>query len=264
MNTIRTIAAPRTTSPDANPVPGVRPGLRRSGRTRPGPRRSGCTRPGRLGLLLDLGLSPGVFYGAQALGTGLTASLLAATVAAGARLAWTTARTRRIDGLNALMLGTYALMLLIALVARDERILLARDPATSALAGLIFLASCATPTPALAHLARRFRPRAGTDCRHAHAALRRQTAVWGTALTAEAAARFVLLFTLPTEVVPGLSTGLELAVLAPLLLWTMWDRRLLRPAAAVAPTGEADEPPSGARRPVRRGDDGESSGARGR
>ncbi|MFF8942056.1 VC0807 family protein [Streptomyces sp. NPDC014864] len=233
MNTIRTIAAPRTT----NPASGVRPGLRRSGRTR----------PGRLDLLLDLGLSPGVFYGAQALRAGLTASLLAATVAAGARLAWTTARTRRIDGLNALMLGTYALMLLIALVARDERILLARDPATSALAGLVFLASCATPTPALAHLARRFRPRPGTDCRHAHAVLRRQTAVWGIALTAEAAARFVLLFTFPTEVVPGLSTALELAVVATLFLWTTWDRRRLRSAAVAAPTGDAAEQPSGAR-----------------
>ncbi|MFJ8196716.1 VC0807 family protein [Streptomyces sp. NPDC096152] len=233
MNTIRTIAAPRTT----NPAPGVRPGRRRSGRTR----------PGRLGLLLDLGLSPGVFYGAQALGTGVTASLLAATAAAGARLAWTTARTRRIDGLNALMLSTYALMLLIALVARDERILLARDPAGSGLAGLVFLASCATPTPALAHLARRFRPRAGTDCHHAHAVLRRQTAVWGIALTAEAAARFVLLFTLPTEVVPGLSTALELAVVAPLFLWTTWDRRRLRSAAPAAPTGDAAEPPSDGR-----------------
>ncbi|MER6983500.1 hypothetical protein [Streptomyces carpinensis] len=45
-------------------------------------------RTGHVGLLLDLGLPSGVFYGAQALGVARTPSLLAATAAAGARLAW--------------------------------------------------------------------------------------------------------------------------------------------------------------------------------
>ncbi|MEU0598554.1 VC0807 family protein [Streptomyces sp. NPDC006393] len=191
----------------------------------------GTARAGRLGLLLDLGLSPGVFYGAQALGAGITASLLAATAAAGARLAWTTARSRRIDGLNTLMLGSYALMLLLALLARDERMLLARDPASSALAGLVFLASCATGTPALAYLSRRFHPGARAGAPRTRGTLRFETAVWGVALTAEAAARFVLLFTLPVEAVPGVSTTVELAVIALLLPWTIRRRR--RAAAAV-------------------------------
>ncbi|WP_030184716.1 VC0807 family protein [Streptomyces sp. NRRL S-813] len=192
---------------------------------------TGTSGAGRLGLLLDLGLSPGVFYGAQALGAGITASLLAATAAAGVRLVWTAARSRRIDGLNTLMLGCYALMLLLAVLARDERMLLARDPVSSALAGLVFLATCAAGTPALAYLSRRFHPAAGPGASRAPNALRFETAVWGVALTAEAAARFVLLFTLPVEAVPGVSTTVELGVIALLLPWTIRRRR--RAAAVV-------------------------------
>ncbi|MEU6478678.1 VC0807 family protein [Streptomyces sp. NPDC047017] len=180
---------------------------------------------GRLRLLLDLGLSPGVFYGAQALGAGITASLLAAAGAAGARLVWTTARARRIDALNALMLGSYGLMLLLVCLSRDERVLLARDPATSALAGLVFLASCATRTPALAYLARRFRPRAGANTPRTDRMFRRQTAVWGTALVAESALRFGLLLTLPVREVPAVSTAVEFATTALLVTWTVRYRR---------------------------------------
>ncbi|MEU7057061.1 VC0807 family protein [Streptomyces sp. NPDC046197] len=211
---------PAHSASGARAEPDVRPDVRSRAGSGHGPGRAG-----RLGLLLDLGLSPGVFYGAQALGSSITASLFAATAAAGTRLAWTTARRRRIDGLNALMLCSYALMLIMALLARDERVLLARDPATSALAGLVFLASCGMRTPALACLSQRLHPHPRFASPRVERALRLETAVWGAALTAEAAARFALLLSLPTAIVPGLSTGLELAVIALLLPWTVWHRR---------------------------------------
>ncbi|WP_316741660.1 hypothetical protein [Streptomyces sp. MK7] len=47
----------------------------------------------------------------------------------------------------------------------------------------------------------------------------------------EAAAGFVLLFTLPVEAVPGVSTTVELGVIAMLLSWTIRRRR--RAAAVV-------------------------------
>ncbi|GAA2908223.1 VC0807 family protein [Streptomyces mexicanus] len=201
----------------------------------PGPR--AVRRSARLSLVLDLGLSPGVFYGAQALGAGITPSLVAATVAAGARLAWTTARARRLDGLNALMMGSYGLMLLTALLAHDERVLLARDPATSALAGLVFLASCATGTPALAFLSRRLHPRAATGTERTQKMFRTETLVWGVALTVEAAARFVVVFTLPLRTAPGVSTTAELVVVAALVPWTIRHRR--RHAPTVPRPGDA-------------------------
>ncbi|GAA2228569.1 MULTISPECIES: VC0807 family protein [Kitasatospora] len=187
-----------------------------------------ATRARIIGLACDLGLSPAVFYGTQAAGCTVTTSLFAAAGAAGTRLLRTSVRSRRVDAPAGLMLGTYALMLVIALLARDERMLLARDPATSGLTGLVFLASCGTRTPALGYLTRRMHPGRAPDPPRVRRAVRLQTAVWGAALTAEAVIRLALLWTLPMTAVAGLSTGVELAVVAVLLAWTVWYRRRLR------------------------------------
>ncbi|MER6983499.1 hypothetical protein [Streptomyces carpinensis] len=124
-----------------------------------------------------------------------------------------------------LMLGSYALMLLLALLAHDERMLLVRDPATSALAGLLFLATCTRDTSALACLSRRLHRAAGAGMAWAPAALRFETAVWGAAPTAEAVAWFGLLDALPLQAVPGVLTAVELGVTALLLPWTIRGRR---------------------------------------
>ncbi|AEW98040.1 membrane protein [Streptantibioticus cattleyicolor NRRL 8057 = DSM 46488] len=193
---------------------------------------TGTRRAKAISLACDAGLSPATFYAGQAAGLSVTASLLAATGVAGAWLLWTAYRKRRIDALAGLMLATYALMLVIALLARDERMLLLRDPATSALAGLVFLASCATPTPALAYLGRRLHGRPLPDDPGMRRSVRMQTAVWGGGLVAEAAVRAAMLFLLPVTVTAGLSTVIELSVIGALLVWSAWCRRRARLALA--------------------------------
>lgn len=184
-------------------------------------------------LALDLGVSPLAYYGMLLAGVPTVPALLAATAVAGGWLLLTIALDRRVDGLAAFMVGMYGLMLLLAAATADPRLLLARDPVTSGLAGLVFLASCPTATPATAYLARRLHG-ATIDApglrRH-----RVQTAVLGAGLLAEAAVRLLLVAALPIDTVAGLSPAVEFAVLPVLLLWMAWYRRRgRRPAVAVA------------------------------
>ncbi|MFJ9775446.1 VC0807 family protein [Kitasatospora sp. NPDC101157] len=208
-----------------------------------GPDAGHSTRAARIGLAYDIGLSPATFYGCQAAGFPVTTSLMAATAAAGGRLLWSVLRSRHLDAVAVLMLATYALGLALTLPTHDARLLLLRDPATSALTGLVFLASCATRTPAIAYLARRL-PARGPDTPAAHSARRRLTALWGAALLAEAALRLVLVFTLPLSVVSGLSTAVEVVVVTALVMWTRRSRQRVRTAsqAAARPTALGHDP----------------------
>lgn len=174
-------------------------------------------------LALDLGVSPLAYYGMLVAGVPTVPALVAATAVAGIWLLVTIALDRRVDGLAAFMLGMYALMLVLAAATADPRVLLARDPVTSGLAGLVFLASWPTATPATAYLARRLHG-ATLDGR----ALRRhrvQTAVLGAGLVTEAAVRLLLVSALPVDVVAGLSPAIEFVVLPVLVLWMVVYRR---------------------------------------
>ncbi|GAA4206404.1 VC0807 family protein [Actinocatenispora rupis] len=174
-------------------------------------------------LALDLGISPLAYYGLFLAGVPTWRALLAATVVAGGWLLVTVALDRRVDGLAAFMLGMYAVMFGLAVATADERLLLVRDPLTSGLAGAVFLATCATATPATAYLARRVhRATVDADGMRRH---RVQTAVLGTGLVAEAAARMVLVFTLPVRVAAGVSPVVEFAVLPVLVGWMLAYRR---------------------------------------
>ncbi|MEV7598816.1 VC0807 family protein [Kitasatospora sp. NPDC089797] len=210
------------------------------------PEAAPSARARKIGLAYDIGLSPATFYGCQAAGCSITVSLLAATGVAGARLLWNIVRNRRLDAVTGLVLAAYVLGLAIALPTHDARLLLLRDPATSALAGLVFLASCATRTPAMAYLARRL-PERLPDTPAVRRGRLLSTALWGTGLLAEALVRMVLVFTLPVTVVNGLSTVVELVVVAGLVLWTRRYRRRMRAAfEAAAPAGAVGAGPVGA------------------
>lgn len=150
-------------------------------------------------------------------------ALVVATVVAAAWLTGTMVVRREAEVLSAFMLGSYGLMLAIAYLAEDERVLLLRDPATSGLAGLVFLVGCAVGRPATWYLARRLHGEAATDDKRAHTV---QTLVWGCGLLGESLVRVVLIFVLPPAVTAGLSTVVELAVLGVLLGWTIRYRAL--------------------------------------
>ncbi|TDP96734.1 VC0807 family protein [Labedaea rhizosphaerae] len=175
----------------------------------------------RLGL--DLGVSPLAYYGLLLSGVPTVPALIGATVVAGLWLLVTIALDRRVDGLAAFMVGMYAVMLGVAACTANPRVLLARDPLTSGLAGLVFLASLLTALPATAYLARRLH---GT--RIDGPALRKhrvQTVVLGLALVAEAALRLVMVAVLPLDVTAGLSPAVEFVVLPLVVGWMVWYRR---------------------------------------
>ncbi|MEU1626435.1 VC0807 family protein [Streptomyces sp. NPDC020096] len=179
-------------------------------------------RASRVSLAIDAGLAPATFYSARGLGLSLRASLLIATAVATARLVGTAVRNRKPDAVAAFVLGSYAVMLAIALLAHDERLLLARDPVTSALAGLVFLGSCAVGRPAIGLLSERIQ--LPHRAREPDPALRRsqtvQTAVWGTVLLVESAGRPALVYTLPINVTAGVGQLIEPMVLAVVGAWS--------------------------------------------
>ncbi|HZE38669.1 MAG TPA: VC0807 family protein [Stackebrandtia sp.] len=180
-----------------------------------------------ISVAIDVALSPAVFYGLTIAGFGTATALIGATATAGLRLAYTVIRSRKLDGLACFMVAMYGLMLLMVVLTRDERLLLSRDPLTSGIAGLAFLASCATSTPATAYIGRRLHGKVPDD----PTALRDsrvQTFVWGAALTAEAGVRMAMIFVLPVTVTAGVSPIIELAVIAVVAGWNLWYRKNLR------------------------------------
>lgn len=175
----------------------------------------------RLGL--DLGVSPLAYYGLLLSGVPTVPALIGATAVAGLWLLVTIALDRRVDGLAAFMVGMYAVMLGVAACTANPRVLLARDPLTSGLAGLVFLASLATAIPATAYLARRLH--GATLDGEALRKHRVQTVVLGIALVVEAVARLVLVAVLPIDVTAGLSPAVEFVVLPLVVAWMVWYRR---------------------------------------
>jgi hypothetical protein len=173
-------------------------------------------------LALDLGVSPLAYYGLAIAGVGTARALLAATIVAGGWLLCTMAHDRRVDGLAAFMLAMYGIMFALAAASSDERMLLARDPLTSGLAGLVFLGSCATSLPATAYLAHKLHGRPLHEGRRRHVV---ESLVLGTGLVVEAAVRLAVVCALPVGVAAGLAPGIEFAVLPLLVAWMVWHRR---------------------------------------
>lgn len=189
-------------------------------------------RPSRfLGLALDIGLAPAAYYLCLLIGFDNLGCLLAGTAAVTLRAGYLLCTRRSLDLVVGLMLLTNLVSVTAALLTSDARLILLRDPLTTTLIALVFLATCLLPRPALFHLAKR----TAGDTEHwdrriaADPGFRRPflvlTAVWASALLAEAIARAVLVYELPVQIMAGLSQVIELAVLAPLIAWTMWFRR---------------------------------------
>ncbi|MBE1469177.1 VC0807 family protein [Kibdelosporangium phytohabitans] len=184
------------------------------------------------GLVLDVGLSPICYYAAHLLGYDDVVCLLVGTAAVALRAAYLAAYRRRFDALLGFVLLMNVVSLGASALVGDARLILARDPMTTALIALVFLASCRMDRPAMFHLAKRMRSTgtAGWDERMTvEPGFRRPfvitTAVWGVALIAESAARGLLIYQLPIHVMAGLSQVIELAVIGPLVVWTVWFGR---------------------------------------
>ncbi|WP_203960898.1 VC0807 family protein [Actinocatenispora thailandica] len=192
-------------------------------------------RPVIVGLLTDLGVPIAVYYLLRALGVEPYQAMLGGTVAAGLRLAWVAVRSRRFDGIAALLAAMFAFGLVLSLVSGDPRFLLAKDSAMTGLAGLVFLGSAVAGRPAIYALHRRMvartpQARAATERLWAttppfRRIMTAMTVVWGVGLLAESAIRVALVYLLDLDVAVAASGLLQVVALVTLLGYTMIARR---------------------------------------
>ncbi len=193
---------------------------------------------------------PGILLGVVApfvvyqVATGLGASDLAA-LAWGAvfplvGIAFGFARTRRIDAISAISLASIIVGLGGGLLLHSAEFLLVKDSLVTATIGLTFLGSLLASRPLIFTIGRAQAPEKAEvfDRRWAEPAfrhaLRRMTAVWGTALLVEATVRVVLSLLIPPGALLLASPLLAAAVIGPVAIWTARRRAHMRPAVAVA------------------------------
>ncbi len=188
-----------------------------------------------LGLFWDIGLSLVAYYGLRALGASPYVALLGGTVTAGLRILYVWLRTRRFDGFAAFMLAEFGVGLGFALLTGDARFLVAKESFSTAIAGLIFLATCTFGRPMIWHAAARFRPEARSELDRLwrgspgfRRTFRMLTIGWGTGMLAEAVARVVVAYTLPVDTAAGLSQLLRFATMGLLVVWTLTTVRRRR------------------------------------
>jgi hypothetical protein len=178
------------------------------------------------GLACDVGLPLIGYYTLHGFGASDWAALLTATAAAGARLVWVAARTRRVTWFAAVMLAVFGAGTALAFTGGDPRVLLLKDSATTVMIGAVFLISLLGERPFTLSAAQTWRPaqaqRLGELYRSEPAARRafRVSALgWGAGLLGEATLRAPLVYLLPVDVMVGLSTAMMIIAMAGLAVW---------------------------------------------
>jgi len=190
------------------------------------------------GILLGV-VAPFVVYQvATSLGVSDLAALAWGAVFPLAGIAVGLARTRRLDAISAISLASIVIGLGGGLLLHSAEFLLVKDSLVTATIGLAFLGSLLAARPLVFTIGRAQAPERADvfDRRWAEPAfrhaLRRMTAVWGTALLAEATARIVLSLLIPHGVLLLVSPLIAAAFLGPVALWTVRRRAHLRSDAA--------------------------------
>ena len=185
-----------------------------------------------IGLLWDVGLPAGVYYGGRALGYDVLPALIAGGAVALVRVAWVAAVRRRLDGVGVLVGASFAVLLVLSLFTGDPRILLARESVLSGASGLLLVGSCLFSRPLIYTLARKVNAAKTADWEERWAsqpAFRRHflmlSAVFGSILLAEATLRVVLIYLLPVDVMANLSPVLHVGGIAVLVGWALWYRK---------------------------------------
>lgn len=197
---------------------------------------------GLRGVLADVALPMGTYYGLHALGCSDQVALLAATVAAGVRVGIVAVRARRLSGFAALVLGVYAVGLVLSFVSGDPRLMLLKDSAGTAVVGLGFLVSLLGRTPMALTAIESARPahaaetlRLYRENPRARRTIRGITVLWGVGLLVEAALRVPLVYALPVSVAVGVSQAMTLVVSLGLgAVTALWIRASRRGAPARA------------------------------
>lgn len=173
-------------------------------------------------LVTDLVVPLVVYYVLRAVGLDPLPALVLAGVPTVAFLVGQSIRHRKVDALGAFVLVLVVACVAVSLVTGSPRFLLAKSGAFTALIGLAFLASLLLSRPLPFTLARAMLQRlpAGAGL-HTDSwdvlwerspwfrrVWRVDTVIWAAGLLADAAARVIMAYTLPVDVVPALAAGL--------------------------------------------------------
>ena len=116
-----------------------------------------------LSMAWDLGPVVAAYYGARALGFGEYVSLLAGTVASGLEWAGWRCGTAGWTPFATVLLVLFGVGFALTFLTGDARMMLAKDAATSMLAGLLFLGSCVVHRPLTYYASRRVAGPAGEE-----------------------------------------------------------------------------------------------------
>jgi len=180
-------------------------------------------------LALDVGMPVAAYFAAGLAGASTYQALLIGTVVAGLRVLWVVVRQRRIESFAVFLLLLFGASLVLAFVGGDARLLLAKDAATSLLAGLVMAGSCLVRRPFAYYAAERMARssgrteqfRAAADAPGGQAHWYRISLVWGGALLADSLVRVAAIYLLPVDIAAGLSQVLMVAVYVGLVPWTL-------------------------------------------
>ncbi|MGI5233696.1 VC0807 family protein [Actinoallomurus sp. CA-142502] len=178
-----------------------------------------------------------LFYGLRAAGVSQWWALMAGVLVAAPYVVWTVVRDRRLDLIAFVTLSVLVLSVVLGLLSDNPRTLAIREGWTAALGGLFgawMLVSVVVGRPAQLTLGRTiaevkrgaegaaaWAARWDTDARFRRG-LRVNTAVWGAALVASAVVHLVLVYTLPIDLISGVTTAVWFASLACLIAWHVW------------------------------------------
>ena len=187
------------------------------------------------GVLADVGLPVVVYYVCRAAGLDQLPALLLGALAALLRVAVAALRLRRFNGLAALVAAGFVVAVVLAALTGDPRVVLAKESIVSGLLGLLLLGSCLAGHPLMYALMRRLNAedhdklaewdrlwQVRPEFRRVFTMI---TLVWGAGALAEALIRLPLIYSVPLDVMTGLSTVLQLGTIAALMAWTLLYRK---------------------------------------
>ena len=193
-------------------------------------------------LALDVGLPVAAYFVADLAGASSYQALLIGTGVSGLRVLWVVVRQRRIEPFALFLLLLFGASLALAFVGGDARLLLAKDAATSLLAGLAMAGSCLVRKPFAYYAAERMARssgrteqfRAAADAPGGQARWYRVSLVWGVALLVDSLVRVAAIYLLPVDFAADLSQVLMVAVYVGLVPWTLLATSARRKSSPVA------------------------------
>jgi intracellular septation protein A len=171
--------------------------------------------------VLDVAIPLGLFYGLRLAGVNQWLALVLSGALPAVRLIYKILTEHQIEMLTLFTLSIVGVGTAVALLTPDPRLVLARESYITALLGLWMLSTLLAQRPFIFAATVRLMPepaaeqwqRDWRDSSQFRKAMRVITIAWGCSFLADAAARVVMAYTLPVDIVPLLSVILLVVML---------------------------------------------------